>query len=98
MRRRVPDNILTILTKGHTSPTIGNFLEMFAEQTKPKPTKVAEVLRNNEKLSAHNNLLVFGRRETPVDKEKEVGRWKVIEAELKAQGLPVFGRLHEQTR
>lgn len=35
--------------------------------------------------------MVLSRRETPVDKEKEVGRWKVIERELKARGLPVLG-------
>lgn len=38
------------------------------------------------------NVLVLSRRETPVDKEKEIGRWKVIERELKARGLPVLGR------
>ncbi|EXJ90259.1 hypothetical protein A1O1_03358 [Capronia coronata CBS 617.96] len=37
------------------------------------------------------NVMVLSRRETPVDKEKEVGRWKVIERELKARGLPVLG-------
>jgi len=37
------------------------------------------------------NVMVLTRRETPVDKEKEVGRWKVIERELQARGLPVLG-------
>ena len=50
------------------------------------------MLLNNEKLGEHGNLLVFGRRETPVDKEKEVGRWKVIEEQLIERGLPVLGR------
>ncbi|KIV84471.1 hypothetical protein PV11_00247 [Exophiala sideris] len=38
------------------------------------------------------NVMVLSRRETPVDKEKEIGRWKVIERELKSKGLPVLGR------
>ncbi|KAI1618935.1 hypothetical protein EDD36DRAFT_45676 [Exophiala viscosa] len=38
------------------------------------------------------NVMVLSRRETPVDKEKETGRWKVIERELKSRGLPVLGR------
>ncbi|KIX02458.1 uncharacterized protein Z518_08399 [Rhinocladiella mackenziei CBS 650.93] len=37
------------------------------------------------------NVMVLSRRETPVDKEKEVGRWKVIERELRDRGLPVLG-------
>lgn len=28
-----------------------------------------------------------------MDKEKEVGRWKVIEKELQDRGLPVLGKL-----
>lgn len=64
-----------------------------AERTKRKPANVAEQLLNNEELAVQNNLLVLGRRETPVDKEKELGRWKVIERELQERGLPVLGRL-----
>ncbi|KIW16856.1 hypothetical protein PV08_04046 [Exophiala spinifera] len=37
------------------------------------------------------NVMVLSRRETPVDKEKEIGRWKVIARELQAKGLPVLG-------
>ncbi len=37
------------------------------------------------------NVMILSRRETPVDKEKEVGRWKLIERELRARGLPVLG-------
>lgn len=36
--------------------------------------------------------MVSGRRETPVDKEKEVGRWKVIVKELEKRQLPIPGR------
>jgi hypothetical protein len=64
-----------------------------AEKTKRKPAKVAEQLMLDETLAGQSNLLVLGRRETPVDKEKEMGRWKVIEEELKSRGLPVLGRV-----
>lgn len=67
-----------------------------AEKTKNKPAKIAEQLLMNETLAQQGNLLILGRRETPVDKEKEVGRWKVIEEELRARGLPVLGRAEVQ--
>lgn len=67
-----------------------------AEKTKNKGAKIAEQLLKDEKLAAQANLLVLGRRETPVDKEKEVGRWKVIEEELRSRGLPVLGRAQVQ--
>jgi hypothetical protein len=38
------------------------------------------------------NVMVFSRRETTVDREMEVGRWKVIARELEARGLPVPGK------
>ena len=40
------------------------------------------------------NVRILMRRETPVDRDKAVGRWKVIEKELKARGLPVLGRAY----
>jgi hypothetical protein len=38
------------------------------------------------------NVEMQGRRRTPIDKEKELGRWKVIEQELRSRDLPVVGR------
>ena len=60
---------------------------------KPKPKTLAEALAMNMELASLPNVKIMGRRETPVDKDKAVGRWKVIEAELKSRGLPVLGRL-----
>lgn len=37
----------------------------------------------------------MSRRFTPIDKEKETGRWKVIEEELTRRGLPVTGNIQE---
>jgi len=62
------------------------------ENLAPKPANLAERLMGDEVLAKQSNLIILGRRETPVDKEKEVGRWKVIEAELKSRGLPVLGK------
>lgn len=36
-------------------------------------------------------MRVYTRRRTPVDKEKDIGRWKIIENELAARNLPIFG-------
>lgn len=36
------------------------------------------------------NVSFSGRRKNKVDREVEVGRWKVIEHELSRRGLPVF--------
>lgn len=37
------------------------------------------------------NVKLYSRRVTPIDKEKMVGRWKVIVRELEKRGLPVTG-------
>ena len=61
---------------------------------KPKK-KVAERLTGNEELANLPNVKVRERRWTLIDKEKEVGRWKIIEEELMNEGLPVPGRDRE---
>lgn len=60
---------------------------------KPKPKKLAEALLKREDLLEIPNLQIRDRRFTPIDEEKEVGRWKVIEKELEKRGLPVTGQL-----
>jgi hypothetical protein len=59
---------------------------------RPGPKNLAETLATKTELVSLPNVKIMGRRETPVDKEKAVGRWKVIEAELRSRGLPVLGR------
>lgn len=56
----------------------------------PKPKKLAQVLAKDGRLSGLANVKLYDRRVTSVDKEREVGRWKVIERELKARDLPIF--------
>ncbi len=36
------------------------------------------------------NVMISPRRETKVDREMEIGRWKVIKKELEDRGLPVY--------
>jgi hypothetical protein len=60
---------------------------------KPKPKKLVDSLLANDKLTSLPNVQIFERRYTPIDKDKEVGRWKIIERELKRKGLPVTGKV-----
>ncbi|KAH0536194.1 hypothetical protein FGG08_006902 [Glutinoglossum americanum] len=60
--------------------------------TPPPPRKLAQSLLENEELVRLPNVKVVERRVTPVDREKAVGRWKIIEKELEERGLPVLGR------
>jgi len=83
--RRIPD---PIIHKAKDIGDIGSFL--FA---KPKPKKLIDALAAQHKLTALSNVQLFNRRHTPIDKEKEVGRWKVIEKALQDKDLPVTGHL-----
>lgn len=62
-----------------------------ALKIKPEPKRLAAT----KQLEALNvdlpNVTVHQYRQTPIHKHKEVGRWKVIEDELIARGLPVTG-------
>ena len=58
---------------------------------KPKPKKLVDSLLKNEVINLPH-VDIRPRRYTPIDREKEIGRWKIIERELKTRGLPVTGR------
>ena len=58
---------------------------------KPKPRKLFEELQDDETLSTLTNVKLRDRRLTPIDKETDAGRWKVIEQELLHRNLPVTG-------
>ncbi|KAH8179116.1 ribosomal subunit 39S domain-containing protein [Sarocladium implicatum] len=58
----------------------------------PRPAKLYQVLRaQTQQNPLPPNVKIHGRRITPIDREKAVGRWKVIEKELKMRDLPVTG-------
>lgn len=58
----------------------------------PKPKKLHLHLRESSAFQGLPNVKIHGRRVTPIDKEKTVGRWKVIEEELVKRDLPVTGK------
>lgn len=57
----------------------------------PKPTKLVDALVQKGELLNLPNVKVYNRRITPIDREKSVGRWKIIEKELMKRELPVTG-------
>ncbi|OAX78336.1 hypothetical protein ACJ72_07357 [Emergomyces africanus] len=83
---RIPDPEIAKMTK---PSRVVNFL---LEVSKPKPKKLAEQLLKDKRLTSLPNVKIMDRRYTPIDKEKEIGRWKIIEEELTKRGLPVTGR------
>ncbi|KIW08499.1 uncharacterized protein PV09_01394 [Verruconis gallopava] len=65
---------------------------MFNHLWKPeKPKKLAERLMSNEELANLPNVKIADHRITFVHREREVGRWKVIEEELNERGIPALG-------
>ncbi|CAK7236120.1 hypothetical protein SCUCBS95973_009498 [Sporothrix curviconia] len=69
--------------------TVGALLAVLVRP--PKAKKLAEELAADGALAGLPNVAVYGRRVTPIDKHKAVGRWKVIVEELEKRGLPVTG-------
>lgn len=94
---RLPDPVLNSISKSTTSsstePPLTKLINHILEDQKPKPRNLYERLMEKQQLLEQSNLMILPRRETPVDKEKEVGRWKVIEKALIERGLPVLGRI-----
>lgn len=80
---RIPDSAI------QPAKTAGAFLSHLI--TPPKPRKLAQALQDQKQFSSLRNVNVSGKRVTPIDKEKKVGRWKLIEQELTERGLPVTG-------
>jgi hypothetical protein len=80
---RVPDSALK------SAQTAQSLLSHLV--TPPKPRKLIEALEQKEDLITLPNVSVFPKRVTPIDREKAVGRWKLIVKELKDRDLPVTG-------
>jgi hypothetical protein len=72
-----------------SSHTIRSLLTHITQ--KPKPATVFDALAERSDLVNLPNVMIYNRRITPIDKEKMVGRWKVIEKELNSRGLPITG-------
>lgn len=57
----------------------------------PKPKKLAEILQEETSFSELSNVKLHSKKIGAIDREVEIGRWKVIEEELKKRDLPVTG-------
>lgn len=79
---RISDHRLT------SAKTLGQLFGYLREEGKPKPKTLADQLVQKQSLVKLPNVQIMSRRETTVDREKRLGRWKVIEAELQSKGLP----------
>lgn len=69
-----------------------------AYKRKPEPKRLAEARQMKEVNLDLPNVKVHQYRQTPIDKEKQVGRWKVIEEELLARNLPVTGSRYQNAK
>ncbi|KAB8338974.1 hypothetical protein FH972_021913 [Carpinus fangiana] len=79
----VPDHIINDVR------SISLFVSKLA--VPPRPEMLADELQTSV-LSSLRNVRLMQRRETPIDRERREGRWKVIEEELVHRDLPVVGR------
>ena len=63
-----------------------------SQNSSPKKKTLADHLLAKQDVISLPNVHIMSRRETPVDKDKRLGRWKIVEAELKSKGLPVLSK------
>jgi hypothetical protein len=80
---RIPDSAIK---SANTAQALLNYIT-----TPPKPSKLIDALTQKQDLMNLPNVTIFSRRVTAIDKERTVGRWKIIEEELKKRGLPMKG-------
>lgn len=88
---RLSDPTLNKLSQ-NPNATLRDLVDEILEAQKPKPKGTHDRLVANEELMAQPNVKISARKIGPVDREREVGRWKVIEQALQEKGLPVLGR------
>lgn len=80
---RIPDPTISKAT------TLRDLYETM--KTKEPPKKLAQAPELKELKATTPNVAVYKSRRTPIHKEIEVGRWKVISDELIARDLPITG-------
>ncbi|KAI1077935.1 ribosomal subunit 39S-domain-containing protein [Whalleya microplaca] len=81
------------LVPDHQLPTLNNvhaLLRLVQRPPKPK-TLTQEIQKRNQDLLELPNVTVASKRVTRGDKEKAVGRFKLIEEEFKKRDLPLVG-------
>ena len=81
--RRIPDPDISVIT------TPKSLLVHLVK--KPKPKRIADALLNSNLVTHLPNVQILNKRYTMIDREIEIGRWKVIKEELEKKHLPVPG-------
>lgn len=74
----------------YNSRTLSDILSQFIAATKSKPTKVFEKVQLQTELPRLPNVKLHSRQIREEEKERAIGRWKVIEYALTERGLPVY--------
>lgn len=74
------------------SPRLSTLLHNICKPRDAPQPKLAERLSVSAAIAALPNVTVKDRRITPIDVEKDKGRWKLIEQALTERGLPVTGQ------
>ena len=69
--------------------TVKHLLTFSTQQ--PKPTKLAQEIELKNLFEDLSNVRTQDTKIKTIQKETEVGRWKVIEEELEKRGLPATG-------
>lgn len=82
--KRIPDPDISVIT------TPGALIVHLVK--KPKPKRIAEALQTANPVVQLPNVQILNRRHGPIDRDIELGRWKVIKKELEKRGLPATGR------
>jgi len=62
-------------------------VDLILKTLNAKPTKLAEQLFNKTSLQKRSNVKIFAKKQKASDRDEEMGRKKVIEAELRNRGL-----------
>ena len=82
--KRIPDPDISAIS------TPGSLVVHLVKQ--PKPEKIAEVLQKSDPIIQLPNVQILNKRYGSIDRDVEVGRWKVIKKELEKRGLPICGK------
>ena len=78
---RIADPVVPYLNKAD---------ELVRHMLKPVPAKrLMDDLAGREEIGKLSNVEMWEKRYTEKDRETEIGRWKLIEAELQRRGLPL---------
>ena len=81
--KRIPDPDISAIT------TSGSLIVHLVK--KPKPQRISEALLKSNPVAQLPNVQILVKKHSPIDRETEIGRWKVIKKELEKRGLPVTG-------